>query len=123
MVRARLLVLAFAFATPLSLGAQSIAEPVAQPAVTAPEAVVAPAATIAGPRLESTAVAAHAQASTDARVMVVSPDGPHLGRSRAMMVVGGAGLIVGALVGGTPGTIIMIAGGAIGLVGLWEYLQ
>jgi hypothetical protein len=40
-----------------------------------------------------------------------------------MMIVGGAALIIGAVVGGTAGTIIMIAGGVIGLVGLWNYLQ
>ena len=28
------------------------------------------------------------------------------------MIVGVAGLIVGAIIGGTPGTIIMVAGGA-----------
>jgi hypothetical protein len=45
------------------------------------------------------------------------------GRNPAMMIVGGAALIVGAVVGGQAGTIVMIAGGIIGLVGLWNYLQ
>ncbi len=41
----------------------------------------------------------------------------------ALMVVGGAGLLVGAVIGGDEGTIIMIAGGGIGLLGLWRYLR
>lgn len=44
-------------------------------------------------------------------------------RSVAMMVVGGAALIVGSVVGGDSGTIIMVGGGVVGLIGLWNYLQ
>ena len=41
----------------------------------------------------------------------------------ALMIVGGAGLIVGALIGGTAGTIVMVGGGVTGLIGLYQYLQ
>lgn len=41
----------------------------------------------------------------------------------AMMIVGGAMMIVGSLVDGDTGTIIMVGGGAIGLVGLYRYLR
>ena len=47
----------------------------------------------------------------------------NLGQARAMMVVGVAGLIAGAIIGGTPGTIIMVGGTVVGLIGLYEYLQ
>jgi hypothetical protein len=40
-----------------------------------------------------------------------------------MMIVGGAAFIVGAVVGGKSGTAVMIGGGILGLVGLWNYLQ
>ena len=40
-----------------------------------------------------------------------------------MMVVGVAALIAGAIIGDTPGTIIMVGGAVIGLVGLYSYLQ
>ena len=43
----------------------------------------------------------------------------HVGRNVAMMIVGGAVLVVGAVIGGTPGTIIMVGGGVIGLIGLY----
>jgi hypothetical protein len=47
----------------------------------------------------------------------------NLGQARAMMIVGVAALVAGAIIGDTPGTIIMVGGAVIGLVGLYEYLQ
>jgi len=44
-------------------------------------------------------------------------------QSVALMIVGGAALIVGALVDGDAGTIIMVAGGVTGLIGLYQYLR
>ncbi len=44
-------------------------------------------------------------------------------RDVSWMIVGGAAVIVGSIVGGDGGTIIMVTGGVIGLVGLWRYLQ
>ena len=44
-------------------------------------------------------------------------------QSRAMMIVGVAALIAGAIIGDTPGTIIMVGGTVVGLIGLYEYLQ
>jgi len=47
----------------------------------------------------------------------------NLGQSQALMVVGGAALIVGAIIGGDPGTVIMVGGAIVGLYGLYQYLQ
>jgi hypothetical protein len=47
----------------------------------------------------------------------------NLGQARAMMIVGVAGLITGAIIGGTPGTIIMVGGALVGLLGLYDYVQ
>jgi len=47
----------------------------------------------------------------------------NLGQARAMMVVGVAALIAGAIIGDTPGTIVMVGGAVIGLIGLYDYLQ
>jgi len=41
----------------------------------------------------------------------------------AMMIVGGAGLLVGIVVSGKPGTRIMIGSGLLGLLGLWRYAK
>ena len=43
--------------------------------------------------------------------------------SVAMMIVGGAALVVGSVVDGDAGTLIMVGGGVIGLVGLYRYLR
>ena len=45
------------------------------------------------------------------------------GTNVALMVVGGAALIVGAIIGGTPGILIAVAGAAIGLYGLYGFIQ
>ena len=45
------------------------------------------------------------------------------GRNLAMMIVGGAGLILGSIIGGDTGTIIMMGGGALGLYGMWQFLK
>ena len=44
-------------------------------------------------------------------------------QSTAMMIVGGAAFIAGALIDGDAGTIIMVGGAAVGLYGLYLYLQ
>ncbi|HUX35346.1 MAG TPA: hypothetical protein VMV51_15850 [Gemmatimonadaceae bacterium] len=77
-----------------------------------------------GPVLRSSAVAAR---PPQPLVRLVPTAGPLVAtskqQSRAMMIVGGAGLIVGAIIGGTPGTLVMVGGGVVGLVGLYDYLQ
>lgn len=52
-----------------------------------------------------------------------SQDDINVGRNVALMVVGGAGIVVGSIVGGDGGTLIMVSSGVIGLVGLFRYLQ
>jgi hypothetical protein len=44
-------------------------------------------------------------------------------QSAAMMIVGGAGLLVGAIVGGKAGTTLMVGGSVVGLIGLWRYVR
>ena len=54
---------------------------------------------------------------------VALPRREHVGSNVALMIVGGAVLVVGAVVGGTAGTLIMIGGGVVGIIGLYRYLQ
>jgi hypothetical protein len=54
---------------------------------------------------------------------IMAPEHANLGQARAMMVVGAAALIAGAIIGDTPGTIVMVGGAVIGLIGLYDYLQ
>lgn len=46
-----------------------------------------------------------------------------LGQNEAMMIVGGAAILVGAIVGGDAGDVFMIGGAIVGLYGLYKYLQ
>lgn len=45
------------------------------------------------------------------------------GRNVALMVVGGAALIIGAIIGGTAGVLIAVGGAVVGLYGLYNYVQ
>lgn len=45
------------------------------------------------------------------------------GQPIALMVVGGAALLTGLIIGDDAGTVIAVGGAVIGLYGLYEYLQ
>jgi hypothetical protein len=44
-------------------------------------------------------------------------------QAKAMMIVGVAALLAGAIIGHTSGNVIMVGGTVVGLIGLFEYLQ
>lgn len=97
---------------------------VAQAPASAPKATAATsyAPKSAGPTVESTRLgvqrvsdASKAPAAYDAHVGA--------GRNVALMVVGGAALIVGAVIGGAAGLLIAVAGAAVGLYGLYYFIQ
>jgi hypothetical protein len=66
-------------------------------------------------------VARHASSAAMGRVPMKSAE--EVRTSQAMMIVGGAALITGAVIGGKPGTIFMVGGGVVGLFGLYRYLR
>ncbi len=43
--------------------------------------------------------------------------------SAALMIVGGAALLAGLLIGGGAGTAIAVGGALVGLYGLWMYVR
>ena len=45
------------------------------------------------------------------------------GRAETLMIVGGAAFVAGLIIGDDAGTIVMVSGAAIGLYGLYLYLQ
>ena len=47
----------------------------------------------------------------------------HQGQDVALMAVGVGAMIAGAIIGDTPGTIIIIGGAAMALFGLYHYLE
>ncbi|HXT14434.1 MAG TPA: hypothetical protein VN706_02310 [Gemmatimonadaceae bacterium] len=78
---------------------------------------------VAGGSLTGMRAGVHRQETVRPLIPNAAATNPHLGQSRAMMVVGAAALIAGAIIGGDPGTIIMVGGAVIGLYGLYQYLQ
>ncbi|HEX7546084.1 MAG TPA: hypothetical protein VF368_05120 [Gemmatimonadaceae bacterium] len=117
-----------------SFAAQAAAQSIAavdsqRPAATAPSAEQTTA-----PQPGAAQPLSLAPLEQNARVGVhaLTPSGPapiapprrdHVGSNVALMIVGGVVLIIGAVVGGTPGTLIMIGGGVVGVIGLYRYLQ
>ena len=78
-------------------------------------------ALIAGPTLASSALTLLAAPRTfeSFAAPTVAPSS----RNTALMIVGVAGMVVGAVIGGDEGTIIMVGSGALGLFGLYQYLR
>jgi len=74
-----------------------------------------------GPTPAALSVAVHAP--LPAATSVQSRGNAGLGQSEAMMIVGGAAILVGAIVGGNAGDVFMIGGAVVGLYGLYKFLQ
>jgi hypothetical protein len=94
-------------------------------AVSSAPVVAAPAvdqAAPAGPTLDGATVGFH-RANTQTTHAPVTVATTHSSNSTALMIVGGAAFLAGAVIGGDAGTIIMIGGAAVGLYGLYLYLQ
>lgn len=105
--------------TPLDPAAVSTSPSVATPAVaTSSVDQAAPA----GPTLDGATVGFH-RTNTQTVHGPVTVAATHSSNSTALMIVGGAAFLAGAVIGGDAGTIIMIGGAAVGLYGLYIYLQ
>jgi len=78
-----------------------------------------------GPTTESAVVGIRPVASSDAAASTQRRSARRSGTSRdvVLMVVGGATMVAGAIIGGDAGTIFMVGGAVIGLWGLYNYLQ
>ncbi|HEY0778248.1 MAG TPA: hypothetical protein VGD56_09805 [Gemmatirosa sp.] len=75
--------------------------------------------TLAGARVGAT----RSTQAPDAEVAAAPVNGPRAGRPVALMVVGGAALILGAIIGGSGGTAVAVGGAVVGLIGLYEFIR
>lgn len=82
----------------------------------------APAPSTAGPTV-SASVAGIKASSTATTKPFAAERNMGAGRNVALMVVGGAALIIGAIIGGTAGVLIAVGGAAVGLYGLYNFVQ
>jgi hypothetical protein len=80
---------------------------------------------VAGPTLGSATVGVrHVDpAATAAKAAPAAPRAGGRSHGEALMIVGGAAILTGIVVGNNAGYAISIAGAVIGLYGLYEYLQ
>jgi hypothetical protein len=75
-----------------------------------------------GPQIGQLGVALRARATETAPAPAPAPRG-NTSQNRALMIVGVAALITGAVIGGDAGTIVMLGGAGIGLYGLYQFLN
>ena len=78
-------------------------------------------ATLRGPSLSSARVASH-RISTSHGAAPLFQEKKSNKNSVALMIVGGAALVVGAVIGDDAGTLVMLGGAAVGLYGLYLFL-
>ena len=76
----------------------------------------------AGPTVEAAAVGARQLVSSTRESNAAAPRGGR-GQPVALIVVGGAAILAGLIIGGGAGYAIAVGGAVIGLVGLYQYLQ
>ena len=94
------------------------------PAPASNRSAAGPAAPAAGPTVSNSAVGVRRQATATANATAPAAEARlGAGRNVALMVVGGAALIIGAVIGGAPGVIIAVIGAAVGLYGLYNFVQ
>ena len=79
-----------------------------------------------GPTIQAAAVGFRvepAKVDASSKVTLAPLVRRHQGQDVALMAVGVGAMIAGALIGDTPGTIIVITGAAMALYGLYHYLE
>ena len=89
----------------------------------------APAAAQGAPTLRASGAPVAAQASVGVQkakavpAPLPAPPRADTKQNRAMMIVGGAAMLTGAVVGSDAGTLISVGGAVVFLWGLYQYLQ
>jgi hypothetical protein len=100
---------------PVDVAAPSRSQPAPAPAQTAAPSQV-------GPTMDAASTAVRQPASTEAPAPFQARRAGY-GQPVALMVVGGAALLAGLIIGGGAGTAIAVGGAVVGLYGLYEFLQ
>jgi hypothetical protein len=114
------LTLVFTLVAAPRAGAQQTVTPLS-PAHAAPAEQAAPAGPTVDRAVAGARPLARPTSAADAAGAMQSRLG--LGQARALMIVGFATVIIGLMIGDDPGTLIAIAGAAVGLYGLYHYLK
>lgn len=120
--RVALVVTLAALTTPTQAAAQGSDASLVPPPPALTPAVDAPAAPRSIPSAEASVAGIRLQVAGDAPPPpVLAPSAG--GRGQALAIVGGAAFLGGLLIGGDAGTAIAIGGLAVGVYGLWLWLN
>ena len=112
------LALGFAFLTVARPAAAQSLALASTPAVSTPSAPLVESTT--GPTFDAASVAVR---HVESPVTATPARHAGYGQPVALMVVGGAALVTGLLIGDSAGTAIAVGGAVVGLIGLYQYLQ
>jgi hypothetical protein len=105
------------FVGPLRAQDTSFVTPVPTAVATpAPQATPAPS----GPTVETASVAVK---NVETKAVAPYSPGKYYDQGTKLMIVGGAAILTGIVVGGDAGHAISIVGAVIGLYGLYKYLE
>ena len=112
--------LGIAFVAPLHAQDASLAAPVPTPVASSESqpAVQAPS----GPTMESASVAVK-NVAAETKAAAPKAAGKYYDQGTKLMIVGGAAILTGIVVGGDGGHAISIVGAVVGLYGLYKYLE
>ena len=117
-LRARLMILALLTLTVPSLARAQ--DGASQPLATQPASQLTP---MAGPTIDGTATAFRPVVNVSDVTAAEMQRRQSAGKPVALMIVGGAAILVGAVIGDAPGTLFMVGGAVALLYGLYLYLQ
>ncbi len=85
--------------------------------------VAAPKRPAAGPTMEAASVAVRPSETRQMTLNSAAAPSRGHGQPFALMVVGGAAVLTGVIIGDDVGTVIAVGGALVGLYGLYEYLK
>jgi hypothetical protein len=110
--------------SPAPVTAPTNAAPPAEQPAPRPEPPAAPGPTREGARAGVATAPMHAVRTQEGGREERAPrNGPGFGQPEALMIVGGAGVVLGLLVGGGGGNALAFGSAVVGLVGLYQYLR
>jgi hypothetical protein len=118
--------IALPFALALGVASMAVARPAAAQSISlAPAPTTVAVATpvtepTTGPTLAAASVAVH---HAEAPVTATPAKRAGYGQPVALMVVGGAAVLTGLIIGDSAGAAIAVGGAVVGLIGLYQYLQ
>ena len=102
-----------------ALAATALSSPAFAQAPSPRQPSVAPA----GPTLSRQAVGVRRASGAPLPLRNPAPFRADTRQNRALMIVGGAGLLTGLVIGGDAGTLISVGGAVVALWGLYQYLN